>query len=131
MSRRLLTAALLLGLMVAPSADARPVQVMPGVTYERILQWTPSGPLALYVITAPKPGGLYSLTPLLSNGTIVGRETVSSMQRDVSSQMTTIGVNGDFFSWQGGWPSGLLMARRRRRASVRPGKSGGGCRHER
>ena len=59
MSRRLLTAALLLGLMVAPSADARPVQVMPGVTYERILQWTPSGPLALYVITAPKPGGLY------------------------------------------------------------------------
>ena len=109
MSRRLLTAALLLGLMVAPSAAARPVQVMPGVTYERILQWTPSGPLALYVITAPKPGGLYSLTPLLSNGTIVGRETVSSMQRDVSSQMTTIGVNGDFFSWQGGWPSGLLM----------------------
>jgi hypothetical protein len=109
MSRRLLTAALLLGLMVAPSADARPAQVMPGVTYERVLQWTANGPLALYVITAPKPGGLYSLTPLLSNGTIVGRETVSSMQRDVSSQMTTIGVNGDFFSWHGGWPSGLLM----------------------
>ena len=109
MSRRLLTAALFLGLMVAPSADAKPAQVMPGVTYERILRWTANGPLALYVIAAPKPGGLYSLTPLLSNGTIVGRETVSSMQRDVSSQMTTIGVNGDFFSWHGGWPSGLLM----------------------
>jgi hypothetical protein len=47
--------------------------------------------------------------PLLSNGTIIGRETVSSMERDVSAQMTTVGVNGDFFSWNGGWPSGLLM----------------------
>jgi hypothetical protein len=95
--------------MIAPSADAKAEQVMPGVGYERILRWTANGPIALYVVTAPKPGGLYSLTPLLSNGTIVGRETVSSMQRDVSAQMTTIGVNGDFFSWHGGWPSGLLM----------------------
>ena len=83
--------------------------MMPGVSYERVLRWTATGPIALYVITAPKPGGLYTLTPLLSNGTIVGRETVSSMQRDVSAQMTTIGVNGDFFSWHGGWPSGLLI----------------------
>jgi hypothetical protein len=95
--------------MIAPSADARSEQVMPGVSYQRILRWTPNGPVVLYVVTAPKPGGLYTLTPLLSNGTIVGRETVSSMQRDVSAQMTTIGVNGDFFNWHGGWPSGLLM----------------------
>jgi hypothetical protein len=109
MSRKLLTATVFLALMFAPPADARPAQVMPGVTFERILQWTAGGPVALYVITAPKPGGLYTLTPLLSNGTIVGRETVSSMERGVSAQMTTIGVNGDFFSWHGGWPSGLLM----------------------
>ncbi len=109
MSRKVFIASILLALILAPSAGARPVQMMPGVTYDRILQWTPSGPMVLYAITAPKPGGLYSLTPLLSNGTIVGRETVSAMQRDVSSQMTTIGVNGDFFSWHGGWPSGLLM----------------------
>src|SRR5437762_338962 len=108
MSRKLFTV-IFLALIVAAPAGARPVQMMPGVTYDRILQWTPSGPMVLYVITAPKPGGLYSLTPLLSNGTIIGRETVSAMQRDVSSQMTTIGVNGDFFSWHGGWPSGLLM----------------------
>src|SRR5205807_7022081 len=68
-----------------------------------------AGPAVLYVITAPRPGGVYGLTALLSNGTIVGRETVSSMERDVSAQMTTIGVNGDFFSWHGGWPSGLLI----------------------
>jgi exopolysaccharide biosynthesis protein len=79
---------------------------MPGVTFDhRVLK----GPVQAYVVTAPKPGGLYSLTPLLSNDTITGRETVSSMERRVSSQMTTIGVNGDFFNWIGGWPSGLLM----------------------
>src|SRR2546429_3360787 len=108
MSRKL-PIAVLAALIVASPAAAKPVQVMPGVTYDRILQWTPAGPRAMYVITAPKPGGLYSLAPLLSNGTIVGRETVSSMERNASSQMTTIGVNGDFFSWNGGWPSGLLI----------------------
>jgi hypothetical protein len=99
----------LLALVLAPSAAARPVELMPGVTYERRLEWTSAGPVSTYVVTAPKPGGLYSLTPLLSNNTITRRETVSSMERRVSGRMTTVGVNGDFFNWQGGWPSGLLM----------------------
>jgi hypothetical protein len=106
---RKLASAVLLALVLASPAGAAPAQVMPGVTYERVLEWTAAGPVALYVVTAPRPGGLYSLTPLLSNGTITGRETVSSMQRRAASAMTTIGVNGDFFSLQGGWPSGLLM----------------------
>jgi exopolysaccharide biosynthesis protein len=105
MPRKLLVVAFL-ALVLAPAAVARPSQIMPGVTYDqRVLK----GPVHAYVVTAPKPGGLYSLTPLLSNDTISGRETVSSMERRVSSQMTTIGVNGDFFNWVGGWPSGLLM----------------------
>jgi exopolysaccharide biosynthesis protein len=105
MPRKLLAVAFL-ALVLAPVALARPSPIMPGVTYDqRVLK----GPVRAYVVTAPKPGGLYSLTPLLSNGTITGRETVSSMERHVSSQMTTIGVNGDFFNWVGGWPSGLLM----------------------
>ena len=108
MARKLLIA-VILGLILAPPASTRPTQVMPGVTYDHILQWTPAGPVQLYVAMAPKPVGLYTLTPLLSNGTIVGRETVSSMERDASAQMTTIGVNGDFFHWTGGWPSGLLI----------------------
>src|SRR5919202_6698171 len=82
---------------------------MPRVTYEHRLEWTAAGPVSTYVITARRPGGLYSLTPLLSNNAISGRETVSSMERRVTRQMTTIGVNGDFFNWLGGWPSGLLM----------------------
>jgi flagellar hook assembly protein FlgD len=101
--------AVLLGLIVVPPANARPTQLMPGVMYERILSWTPAGPLAMYVVTGPKPGGLYSFTPLLAKGTILGRETVSSMERRASTQMTSIGVVGDFSSWTGGWPSGLLI----------------------
>jgi hypothetical protein len=108
MRRKLLLAALF-SLVLPSAAGAQPTQVMPGVTYEHKLVWTPGGPISMYVITAPKPGGLYSLAPLLSNNAITGRETVSSMERRVKSQMTTIGVNGDFFNWLGGWPSGLLM----------------------
>lgn len=109
MARKLLLVAVL-SLVLPTHAGARPVQVMPGVTYEHKIVFTGGGsPVSMYVITAPKPGGLYSLTPLLSNDAVTGRETVSSMERRVSRRMTTIGVNGDFFNWLGGWPSGVLM----------------------
>src|SRR5438270_298651 len=39
MSRKL-AIAVFAGLLLAPSAAARPMLVMPGVTYERVLQWT-------------------------------------------------------------------------------------------
>ena len=108
--RRTVFLGVLVALLLAPAAaSAAATQLMPGVSYQRILRWTPAGPVVMYVVTAPKPQGLYKLTPLLSNGTIKGRERVSSMERNASAQMTTVGVNGDFFSWTGGWPSGLLM----------------------
>ncbi len=109
MRRTVLFAVVVVVLLFAPPAPAAVTQLMPGVSYQRILRWTPAGPVAMYVVTAPRPQGLYRLTTLLSNGTIVGRQTVSSMERDASSQMTTVGVNGDFFHWTGGWPSGLLI----------------------
>src|SRR5690348_14568841 len=107
--RRTVLFTVVVALLFVPSAPAAVTQLMPGVSYQRILRWTPAGPVTMYVVTAPKPQGLYKLTPLLSNGTIIGRETVSAMERDVSSQATTVGVNGDFFHWTGGWPSGLLI----------------------
>jgi len=107
--RRIVLFAVLVALLLPAAAPAAGTQLMPGVTYQRILRWTPAGPIVMYVVTAPRPLGLYRLMPLLSNGTIIGRETVSSMEHDASSQMTTVGVNGDFFSWTGGWPSGLLI----------------------
>jgi hypothetical protein len=107
--RRTVLFAVLFALLFAPSAPAAATQLMPGVSYQRVLRWTSAGPMVMYVVTAPKPQGLYRLMPLLSNGTIIGRETVSSMERNAATQMTTVGVNGDFFSWTGGWPSGLLI----------------------
>ena len=104
MLRKLVIAALLW-----PSTASAAVQLMPGVRYSHVLRFTPSGPVSMFVVTAPAPTGLYRLKPLLSNGTILGRETVSSMERDVSAQVTTVGVNGDFFAWANGRPSGILV----------------------
>jgi hypothetical protein len=106
--RRVLIAALLAGVL-APSAAAQRIQLMPRVTYEKQVQFTPHGPVAIHVMTAPRPGGLYALRPVLSNGAILGKETVTSMQRRVSSIATVAGVNGDLFTWDEGLPSGMLM----------------------
>jgi hypothetical protein len=55
----------------------------PGVTHARTVQFTNHGPVVLNVIAGPRPGGLTTLEPLLSNDSVLGRETVSSMQRRV------------------------------------------------
>jgi hypothetical protein len=100
-----------LALVLAPSASAASgrVALMPGVTYERQVRFTWHGPVVTHIIRAPKPGGLYGLRPVLSNGVLLGRETVTSMQRRVMSSATVAGVNGDFFSWDEGLPTGMHM----------------------
>ena len=83
---------------------------MPGVTYEQRLQFTRFGPMRLHILTAPKPdGALYKLQPVLSNGAVVGRERVTSMQRRAEQSSTTAGVNGDLFTWADGIPSSGLI----------------------
>jgi hypothetical protein len=106
--RRVLIAALLAGIL-APSASAGRVSLTPGVTYERQLWFTPHGPEVIHVMTAPKPGGLYALRPMLSNDAVLGRETVTSMERRASASATVGGVNADFFTWNEGLPSGMFM----------------------
>jgi hypothetical protein len=81
----------------------------PGVTYERHLLFTPHGPEVVHVMTAPRPGGLYALRPMLSNGAVLGRETVTSMQKRASASATVGGINADFFTWNEGLPSGMYM----------------------
>jgi len=82
---------------------------MPGVSYERQLQFTPSGPVVVHILRAPRPGGLYALRPLLSNDSLLGRETVTSMQKRATASANVAGVNGDLFTWDEGLPSGMLM----------------------
>jgi hypothetical protein len=109
MVRKVLVA-VLFALVLAPSAGAAGrVVLTPGITYDKQVQFTPHGPVAIHVMTAPRPGGLYALRPVLSNGSILGRERVTSMQRRVSSVATVAGVNGDLFTWNEGLPSGMLM----------------------
>jgi hypothetical protein len=107
LSRIVITVAL--GLLLAAPAAAQTRTLMPGVTYEKAVQFTPHGPVALHVVTGPRPGGLYALRPVLSNETIVGRETVTAMQKRLSPTATSVGVNADFFAADTGRPSGVLM----------------------
>jgi hypothetical protein len=120
--RNVLTTALLAGLFASPAA-AKPVELMPGVTYDRRIEFTAHGPKVVHVLIAPKPGGLYALKPVLSNGTLLGRERVSAMQRRVSATATVAGVNGDLFAWQQGFPSGMLVQDGVLHASPNSGRS--------
>jgi exopolysaccharide biosynthesis protein len=95
--------------LLAAPAQAETVQLLPNVTYETGVQFTPHGPVALHIVRGPRPTGLYRLRPVLSNESIVNRETVSSMQRRLATQATSVGVNGDFFSPADGRPSGIML----------------------
>jgi hypothetical protein len=84
--------------------------LMPGVTYERDVEFTPHGPVVLDVVTAPRPDGtLYTLTPVLSNNAVVATEKLTDMEKELSTTSTVVGVNGDFFAADPGKPSGILM----------------------
>jgi len=110
--RRLLSlaaVALLAAALLAPAAPAAARELWPGVTYESGVQFTTHGPVAINILRGPRPGGLTTLEPVLSNDTIVGRETLTSMEVRLRPTATAAGVNGDFFALATGSPSGVLM----------------------
>ncbi|MHB1242176.1 MAG: phosphodiester glycosidase family protein [Gaiellaceae bacterium] len=107
MIRKLLISGLFAVVLAAPAAAA-PTALMPGVTYEKGVQFTPHGPVAIHIVRGPRPTGLYALRPTLSNEAIQGTERVTSMQKRLSSGATMVGVNGDFYA-DSGRPSGVLM----------------------
>lgn len=108
-----------------PAAAAQRV-LWPGVTYERGVQFTPSGPVAISILRGPRPGGTTTLEPLLSNESLLGRETLSAMQRRMAPVATTAGVNGDFFALATGRPSGVLMREAQLLAPPRANRSSAG-----
>ncbi len=104
-----LLAALVVSLVAGGSATAAQVTLWPGVTFERGVQFTPNGPVAISILRGPRPGGATTLVPVLSNESLLGRETLTAMQRRLASAATTAGVNGDYFTVATGRPSGVLM----------------------
>ena len=96
-------------LCVTAAAEAASRELWPGVTYEHGVQFTNRGPVAINVLRGPRPGGLTTLEPVLSNETIVGRETLTAMQKRLRKAATAAGVNGDYFTFATGQPSGVLM----------------------
>src|SRR5919109_2908394 len=91
-SRRLLILAALAAVAALP-AGAAPrsgIQItaqallMPGVTYQRQVEFTPHGPVAMDVVTAPRPdGSLYTLQPVLSNNAIVATERLTDIEKEL------------------------------------------------
>ncbi len=110
MSRKVVLIALLAaGVFVAP-ARAQPVLLIPGapgLTYQKQAIFTIHGLVGLNVMTAPRPGGLWSLQPVLSNELVQGSEKLTAIERRLSPSTTTAGVNGDVVG-PGGRPDGLL-----------------------
>jgi flagellar hook assembly protein FlgD len=107
--RKALITCLLAGVFASPAAGAAEI-LMPGVTYENRLQFTRFGPMRLHILSAPKPdGSLYRLQPVLSNGLVIGRERVTTMQKRAEQSSTVAGVNGDLFTWNDGIPSNGLI----------------------
>ncbi len=109
---RLAIAAVLVALtsvVWAAPAGAQATPLFPGATYEQSVEFTPHGPVSIHVVRGPRPVGLYRLRPVLSNESIVLRETVSAMEKRLSTQATSVGVNGDYFAPNDGRPSGIFL----------------------
>jgi len=133
MLRRILIGALsaVFATALTGQAHAAAQVLMPNVSYQRTVQFTAHGPVVLNVLTAPRPGGLYQVKPLLSNGAILGTERVTAMQKNISNSATVAGVNGDLFNFHDGHPTGMFMRDRvlmsppyRARSSVGIGADG-------
>jgi hypothetical protein len=108
MVRRLLATGLFALALAAPAA-AQPRILWPGVTFDTGVQFTPNGPVAINILSGPRPGGTTTLAPSLSNDTLTGRETLTAIERRTAPQATSAGINGDFFAFATGLPSGVLM----------------------
>jgi hypothetical protein len=116
MLRRVLTISLLAALFAAPaqaSKKAGPVTLLPGVTYEKGVQFTPHGAVQIHIIRAPKPGsagGLYGFGPSIARGSVMGgKARVTQIEKDVSAQATVVGINGDLYNWTDSHPTGIYM----------------------
>jgi phosphodiester glycosidase/flagellar hook capping protein FlgD len=99
----------LAALVAVSGATAQPQELVPGLTFEREVQFTTHGPVVVNVLTGPRPGGLWTLTPAISNDAFPGTEQLTALEQRLAPTASVAGINGDLFNTQTGAPSGLLM----------------------
>ena len=112
MLRKLVIVVVAAGTLALPAGaqTSAPTLLMPGVTYQRQVEFTSRGPVVLDVVTAPKPdGSLYTLGPAVAHNALSTTERLTDIEKDASSTSTVVGVNGDFFSGHGP-PAGIVMS---------------------
>src|SRR5262245_53057140 len=122
MQRLAVAAFFVLALLVLP-AQAAQVELMPGVTYDKQVLFTPRGPVAITVITAPPPGPLTTIGPVVAGGTMTGpRLRLTQIQRSLGTTAVTAGISGDFTA-ASGTPSGIVIANGAYQHGPTPGRS--------
>jgi phosphodiester glycosidase/flagellar hook capping protein FlgD len=107
--RRLIATSSLVAVLVVP-ASAAPVELMPGVSYDTQVLFTPRGPVAITVITSPPPGPLTTIGPVVAGGTMTGpRLKLTQIQRSFGPTAITAGISGDYTA-SSGVPNGIVIA---------------------
>jgi hypothetical protein len=107
--RAFVIAGVLAALVAVSGATAQPQELVPGLTFERQVEFTSHGPVAINILTGPRPGGLWTLTPALSNDVFAGTESLTALEQRLAPGAIVAGISGDLFNTQTGAPSGLLM----------------------
>lgn len=82
--------------------------LVPGVTYERTVA---NGTVSHIVRIQPSP--LITIRPERAGAQVTRRTYLTTMMGRRASAGALVGVNGDYFNYAGGYPSGLLLDRRR------------------
>jgi hypothetical protein len=89
----------------AARASAEPIDVVPGVSYERLVY---AGPQVVNVIRV-RQGPLIGIRPILTGNVPSQRTPLTTAMRARLGDGAVAAVNGDYFNLQNAYPSGLLM----------------------
>ncbi len=102
--RHAVVAGVLTAALASPAA-AEVTDVVPGITYERVVF---PGPQVVNVVRV-RQGPLIAIRPVLTSGAPTRRTRLTDAMRSRLGEGAVVAVNGDFFNLQNSYPSGLLM----------------------
>jgi hypothetical protein len=90
---------------IPPAATPGPVQLVPGLSYQRLAG---PGPQVVHVLRL-RVGGRLTLSPALTAGTPARRARLTDLIHSRLDLGDVAGVNGDYFNLGQAYPSGLLL----------------------